>query len=76
MRTPLPFIAPEIFDNADAALARVQAIYEQSVMHLPRAMQHHVAGEDIQDRVRAYYPSVLLETATDWPPPRPSRPNG
>ena len=38
MRTPIPFIAPEVFDDADAALARVQAIYAQSVTHLRQAM--------------------------------------
>jgi AMP nucleosidase len=66
MRTPTPFIAPEIFDSADAALARVQAIYDQSVLHLRQAMQRFVAGDDIQDRVRACYPYVRIETATDW----------
>jgi len=66
MRTPIPFIAPEVFDNADAALARVQAIYEQSVTHLRTAMQCFVAGEDLQDRVRACYPYVRIETASGW----------
>jgi Bacterial AMP nucleoside phosphorylase N-terminus len=53
MRTPLPFIAPEVFNDPDAALARVQAIYAQSVTHLRQAMQRFVAGEEMQDRVRA-----------------------
>ena len=66
MRTPIPFIAPEVFDSADAALARVQAIYEQSVQHLRSAMQRFVAGDDLQDRVRACYPYVRIETRTDW----------
>jgi AMP nucleosidase len=70
MRTPTPFIAPEIFDNADAALARVQAIYQQSIAHLRDALQHYVAGEDLQHRVRACYPYVRIETATGWTPPR------
>nr|WP_315169838.1 AMP nucleosidase [uncultured Limnohabitans sp.] len=69
MRTPIPFIAPEVFDNADAALARVQAIYAQSVTHLRQAMQRFVAGDELHDRVRACYPYVRLETATDWTPP-------
>ena len=68
MQTPTPFIAPEVFDNADAALARVQEIYRQSVDHLRRAMQRYVAGEAMQDRVRACYPYVRIETATDWRP--------
>ena len=69
MRTPLPFIAPEVFNDPDAALARVLAIYEQSVMHLRQAMQRFVAGDHLVDRVRACYPYVRLETATDWAPP-------
>ena len=69
MRTPLPFIAPEVFNTPDAALARVLAIYEQSVTHLRQAMQRFVAGDNLVDRVRAYYPYVRLETATDWTPP-------
>ena len=68
MQTPTPFIAPEVFDEADAALARVQAIYQQSVAHLRQAMQRYVAGEPMQDRVRAGYPYVRIETATDWQP--------
>jgi AMP nucleosidase len=70
MKTPTPFIAPEIFDTAEAALARVQAIYEQSVTHLRIAMQRFVAGDDMQDRVRACYPYVRIETATGWEPPQ------
>ncbi len=69
MQTPTPFIAPEIFDSAEAALERVQAIYSQSVQHLRHAMQRYVAGEDLQDRVRACYPYVRIETATGWTPP-------
>jgi len=69
MRTPTPFIAPEVFDDADAALARVQAIYAQSVQHLRSALQRYVAGEPLQDRVRACYPYVRIETETDWRPP-------
>jgi AMP nucleosidase len=66
MQTPTPFIAPEIFDTPQAALDRVQAIYDQSVLHLRQAMQRFVAGDDLQDRVRACYPYVRIETATDW----------
>ena len=69
MQTPTPFIAPEVFDQAEDALARVQAIYQQSVQHLRQAMQRYVAGEDLQDRVRACYPYVRLETRSDWQPP-------
>ncbi len=70
MQTPTPFIAPEVFASADAALARVQTIYQQSVQHLRDAMQRFVAGEDLQDRVRACYPYVRIETGTGWTPPQ------
>jgi len=69
MQNPIPFLAPEFFDSAEAALARVQAIYEQSVSHLRQSMQRFVAGDNMQDRVRACYPYVRIETATDWAPP-------
>ena len=69
MQTPIPFIAPENFDSAVSALARVRVIYDQSVTHLRLAMQRFVAGDDMQDRVRACYPCVRIETATDWTPP-------
>ena len=69
MHTPIPFIAPEVFIDADAALTRVQAIYQQSVQHLRQAMQRYVAGETWQDRVRACYPYVRIETSTGWAPP-------
>ncbi len=72
MQTPTPFIAPEVFDTADAALERVQLIYQQSVSHLRDAMQRYVAGEDLRDRVRACYPYVRIETATGWTPPQGS----
>lgn len=70
MQRPTPFIAPEVFDSADAALARVQAIYEQSLNHLRAAMRRYVAGEPMADKVRACYPFVRLQTTTGWVPPK------
>ena len=69
MQRPTPFIAPEVFDNPDAALARVQAIYTQSLNHLREAMRRYVAGESLTDKIRACYPFVRLQTSTDWMPP-------
>ena len=69
MQRPTPFIAPEVFQNADAALARVQAIYAQSLKHLREAMRRFVAGEEMVDKIRACYPCVRLHTTTDWQPP-------
>ena len=45
MQRPVPFIAPEVFDTADAALARVQAIYAQSLNHLREAGARDVVPE-------------------------------
>ena len=70
MQRPTPFIAPEVFDNADAALQRVQAIYDQSLNHLREAMRRYVAGEPMVDKVRACYPFVRLQTTTGWVPPQ------
>jgi len=69
MLTPTPFIAPQSFFDADAALARVQEIYIQSIQHLRQAMQRYVAGEALPAKVRACYPFVRIQTPTDWSPP-------
>ncbi len=69
MQRPNPFIAPEVFDNAETALARVQAIYDQSLHHLRDAMRRYVAGEPMVDKIRACYPFVRLQTTTGWTPP-------
>jgi AMP nucleosidase len=58
-----PFIAPAQFDDADAALAQVQAIYRASCEHLRHSLQRFIAGEDLGP-VRACYPFVRLRTST------------
>jgi AMP nucleosidase len=58
------FIAPQSFTDADQALAQVVKIYDGSIAHLRSAMQRFVAGEDINDHVRACYPMVRIHTAT------------
>ena len=63
--TSLPlFIAPAKFDNAEDALAQVQAIYRGSIEHLRSALQRFVAGEDDGQQVRACYPFVRVRTST------------
>jgi AMP nucleosidase len=57
------FIAPAKFDQPDAALAQVQAIYQSSVQHLRGALQRFVAGDDL-GHVRACYPFVRVRTDT------------
>ncbi len=58
-----PFTAPARFDDPDAALAQVQAIWRGSVEHLRDALRRFVAGEDLGP-VRACYPFVRLRTST------------
>ncbi|MGP1628532.1 MAG: AMP nucleosidase, partial [Giesbergeria sp.] len=52
------------FSNPDQALAQVQQLYTQQIEHLRSAMQRFVAGEDVPERVRAFYPYVRLHTTT------------
>ena len=64
MLTLPPFFAPAAFDDADAALQRVQAIYQGSTAHLRHWLQRFVAGETLPGRIRAYYPVVRVRTHT------------
>jgi AMP nucleosidase len=64
MLTLPPFFAPAAFDDADAALQRVQAIYQSSTAHLRQWLQRFVAGEALPGRVRAFYPVVRIRTHT------------
>ena len=59
-----PFIAPERFTDAAAALAQVRSIYHGGLDHLRDAMQRFVAGETLPGRVRACYPYVRVHTHT------------
>ena len=59
------FIAPSRHDNAEDALAQVQAIYRSSIDHLRGALQRFVAGEDGDGQhVRACYPFARVRTDT------------
>jgi AMP nucleosidase len=58
------FVAPSRFDDAEAALAQVEAIYRSGVEHLRGALQRFVAGTDDGRPVRACYPFVRVRTST------------
>ena len=58
------YIAPASYDDANAALAQVQAIYASSIAHLRDALQRFVAGETPVGHVRACYPFVRVRTDT------------
>lgn len=63
MLTPT-FIAPQRFDDPDAALAQVSTIYVQSVAFLRDALARFLAGKDLAARVRAHYPFVRVRIET------------
>ena len=59
-----PFIPREAFDDPDAALARVQSLYQAQVAHLRQHLQAYVSGQVPAQRVRGWYPSVRVQTDT------------
>ena len=62
--TDAPFTPRQAFDDADAALAHVQALYHAQVTHLRQQLQAYVQGQVPARRVRACYPSVRVQTHT------------
>jgi AMP nucleosidase len=58
------FTSPVLFDDPAAALAHVQAIYDHSITHLRTQLQRFVAGEPVENHVRACYPFVRVHTDT------------
>ena len=58
------YVAPARYDDPDAALAQVRAIYDGSIAHLREALQAFVAGDSLAGRVRACYPFVRVHTDT------------
>ena len=64
-----PYVAPQPFTDADAALQQVQAIYRQSIEHLRTQFRRFVAAGSLEQPVRAYYPLVRMHTheATQHP---------
>jgi AMP nucleosidase len=59
-----PFVPPQQFTDARAALDQVHRIYDASIGHLRQAMQEFVAGSTTLGHVRACYPMVRLQTDT------------
>jgi AMP nucleosidase len=58
------YMAPARFDDPQAALDRVKAIYDNSISHLRGALQAFVNGALPSGRVRATYPFVRVHTDT------------
>ena len=58
------YIAPARFDDPQAALDQVRAIYDGSIGHLRDALKSFVNGDPLATRVRACYPFVRVHTDT------------
>jgi len=63
MLTP-PFIAPRSVDDPVAAVAQVRTIYDHAIAHLRAALERFIAGDELLQRVRAYYPYVRVRIDT------------
>ena len=63
MLTP-PYIAPLQTADAHAAVAQLRTIYQSGIDHLHNAVDRFSAGEDLPERVRAFYPFVRLRVET------------
>ncbi|GAA0763515.1 AMP nucleosidase [Ideonella azotifigens] len=63
-----PFTPRQRFDDPEAALAQVVALYQAQVKHLRQQLQAYVDGQAPAGRVRAWYPSVRVQTHTDQRP--------
>lgn len=70
-----PFVAPQRFEDAQAAVAHVQRLYDDAVTHLRRALHDylhsHLTPETPLTRVRACYPCVRLHVHRGLDPLRP-----
>ena len=64
MMIEAPFLPRQSFDNANAALDRVMALYQAQASHLRHHLQAYVAGTLPAQRVRGWYPSVRVQTDT------------
>jgi AMP nucleosidase len=61
--TPAP-IESEFFDDPDAALVRLEQIYEAHTAFLRDRFQAFLDGSELRYRVRATYPQIRIETET------------
>jgi AMP nucleosidase len=62
--TEAPFTPRQFFDDPDDALAQVMALYQGQVQHLRQHLQAFVTGHEPPSRVRAWYPSVRVQSDT------------
>lgn len=57
-------IPAESFDNAEAAVARLELIYDRHTDFIRENFERLVRNEPLPGRVRATYPEILIETST------------
>jgi AMP nucleosidase len=62
MTPPAP--APEAFTNAEAAVARLEALYAQATRYLIDAFAKTLKGQRPKARTRAFYPEIRLTTTS------------
>ncbi|MVW73332.1 AMP nucleosidase [Bordetella sp. 15P40C-2] len=54
----------EAFNDAEAAVDRLTAIYERNTAYIRDGFQQVVAGHDLPDRVRTCYPAIRIKVDT------------
>ena len=59
-----PFVPRQSFEDADAALERVSALYQAQAAHVRDQLQRYVGGQSLSQRVRGWYPSVRVQVDT------------
>lgn len=57
-------IATERFDDAEAAVARLELIYDRHTAFIRERFERLLADKRLPGRVRATYPEILIETST------------
>jgi AMP nucleosidase len=57
-------VATEAFTDAQAAIGRLEEIYQRNTQFLRDRFEAYVNGADLTRRVRAYYPFVRITTQT------------
>src|SRR3954465_12886250 len=63
IQTP-PAVPTAAFTDADAAIRRLEEIYERNTRFLRDHFEAYISGEALGARVRAHYPFVRMTTAT------------
>jgi len=63
IKTP-PTVDPEVFNDAGAAVAALQKLYDRNTAFLRDAFEKVARGEIPPQRYRAYYPEICLSTSS------------